>query len=74
MNIENAKPSALVTARGLFLAFLVILAVLLLAGTIQTLVWFRADFIALTQRQERNLVQASELLEEAKALHSEVGP
>lgn len=63
-----------ITSRGLFCAFLAVLAVLLLAAWIQTMVWFRADYIELTARQERNLAEASELLEQARVMSGEVSP
>ena len=68
--IESHRPVR-ITPRGLFAAFLTVLAVLPLAGTIQTIFWFRADYIELTARQERNLAEANDLLEQVDQIQEE---
>lgn len=68
--IESPRPVH-ITTRGLFYAFLIVCALLLPAGTIQTITTFRRDYLALTARQERNLAEASDLLEQAKEMQGE---
>lgn len=70
--IESHRPHH-ITSRGLMTAFLVVLAVLLLAGWIQTMTVFRRDYIELTARQERNLAEASDLLKQIDRMQ-EVAP
>lgn len=68
--IEHYNPSR--TDARLVRLILIALAVLLLAGTIQTWLVFRPQMIELSARADRQLAEASELLREARELSGEV--
>lgn len=57
----------------LTLAAIIVLAVLLLAAWIQTMTVFRPAMLELSARADRQLAEASELLDQAREMR-EVGP
>jgi len=67
MKIEQYRPVH-ITPRGLFRAFLVVLAVLLLAAWVQTMTVFRPQMLELSARADRQLAEANELLDQAKEM------
>ena len=58
----------------LFLAVIIVLAVLLLVAWIQTMTVFRPQMLELSARADRQLAEASELLDQAKEMSGEVVP